>query len=525
MIERAIENWLIRTNERNYQAAFCQVLMHQGHRVLYSSSHGPMEQGKDIITVGPDAECHAYQTKTGDIGLTEWRAIAGEIQELVELPVNYPGIDKAKLHKAYLVNNGSISDPVRIQINDRNEDNIRKGRRYAHLEVIGRDSLLKFFIDAQGRFVPRELPDMRSFLELYLEDGHAMLPTDKMFAVLEGTAFGQGPIRKSDGIDAITSSLIIASYLLNSFEAAANHYAMGEGWSVLAACIARYVTRHAIPESQWRGSLDLVIAERDAHLTLLRKEAVGRTDFLEGDIRADGGVMLRARTTIVLGALACHELFPAGNAKADLSPDEVLKLICDHIDRRCVWGDSAFPYIFFVIKFLESRGERARAEQLLVELFTILVETNYHQKGPLFPSPYLGVEEILAASIPDRLQDANFEGYRGSSFILRAVLEMLVRRGRRDVVEAKWRQLTYIQQNEFIPDRAEDVFAWRTADGTNASGFANQTQSWAALVSECLDLSELPDVYRDLRQVLTFHILVCPQRATPAVLRMLDIPA
>ncbi len=57
MIERAIENWLTKTNERNYQAAFCQVLMHQGHRVLFSSSHGPMEQGKDIITIGPDGKC------------------------------------------------------------------------------------------------------------------------------------------------------------------------------------------------------------------------------------------------------------------------------------------------------------------------------------------------------------------------------------------------------------------------------------------------------------------------------------
>ncbi len=56
--------------------------MHQGHRVLHSSTHGPMEQGKDIIMIGLDGACHAYQTKTGDITLTELRAIAGEIQEL-----------------------------------------------------------------------------------------------------------------------------------------------------------------------------------------------------------------------------------------------------------------------------------------------------------------------------------------------------------------------------------------------------------------------------------------------------------
>jgi hypothetical protein len=46
---------------------------------------------------------NAYQTKTGDIGLTDWRGISGEIQDLVELPVDYPGVDKSKPHRAYLV--------------------------------------------------------------------------------------------------------------------------------------------------------------------------------------------------------------------------------------------------------------------------------------------------------------------------------------------------------------------------------------------------------------------------------------
>ena len=68
---------------------------------------------------------------------------------------------------------------------------------------------------------------------------------------------------------------------------------MAEGWSILAACIARYAARHAIPAGQWRESVDLVMAELEANLALLRKDAVGHPDFLEGDIRADGGVMLR----------------------------------------------------------------------------------------------------------------------------------------------------------------------------------------------------------------------------------------
>lgn len=188
-----------------------------------------------------------------------------------------------------------------------------------------------------------------------------------------------------------------------------------------------------------------------------------------------------------------------------------------------MWGDSAFPYLFFIIKFLESRHEAALAERLLDELFVVLTETKFRQQGPVLPCPYLGVEEILAASIPDRLHDVDLASYRGSSYIIRPVLEMLARRGRRELVAAQWRRFTYCQQNEFVPDRAEDIFAWRTKDGVNATGFPNQTQSWKSLVAESQDLLAIPGVYRDFRHVLPFHLLVCPHRATTAVVRLLDM--
>ena len=185
-------------------------------------------------------------------------------------------------------------------------------------------------------------------------------------------------------------------------------------------------------------------------------------------------------------------------------------------------GRFSISLLFFTVKFLESRSETALAQRLLDELFVALTETNFRRQGPVFPSPYLDIEEILACSIPDQLRDADLDGYRGSSYIIQSVLEMLVRRGHRELVAAKWRRFTYSQQNEFVPDRPEDIFAWR-ADGTNKSGFPNKTQSWASLAAESHDLSAVPNVYRDFRNVLPFHLLVCPQRATPAVIRWLDM--
>jgi hypothetical protein len=81
------------------------------------------------------------------------------------------------------------------------------------------------------------------------------------------------------------------------------------------------------------------MAEVKANLAMLRREAISRPDFLEGDIRTDGGVMLNARKTIVLGALACYELLPDGSTGSDKSPDEVLKLIREHLCRRNFWGE------------------------------------------------------------------------------------------------------------------------------------------------------------------------------------------
>src|SRR6266849_9160941 len=56
LLARVIENWLISANERQYQLPFCQVLAASGETILYTSTHGPFEKGKDIITRTPTGE-------------------------------------------------------------------------------------------------------------------------------------------------------------------------------------------------------------------------------------------------------------------------------------------------------------------------------------------------------------------------------------------------------------------------------------------------------------------------------------
>lgn len=159
LIDRAIENWLASTNEIGYQVPFCHCLISEGSTVLHLSTPGKREQAKDIISIDKHGQPCAYKIKAGNIDLIEWRRIKGEIDELVETPINCTGINKDKKHRSVLVTNGKISDQVKDEINNLNP--VYKKRGFSELEVITGIDLLKRFLKVQTIFFPRELSDFK----------------------------------------------------------------------------------------------------------------------------------------------------------------------------------------------------------------------------------------------------------------------------------------------------------------------------------------------------------------------------
>jgi hypothetical protein len=63
VIERLIENWLVNAGERGFETAFAQILASEEHTILQGPVHHPFEHGKDILTISPNGELHAYQLK------------------------------------------------------------------------------------------------------------------------------------------------------------------------------------------------------------------------------------------------------------------------------------------------------------------------------------------------------------------------------------------------------------------------------------------------------------------------------
>ena len=106
MIERVVENWLDNTNERGYENAFCQLLTAKGHTIIRRPVHGPTEHGKDIVSRDQKGRLHAYQLKTGNLDKSTWRLIRGEVEELISVPLQEPGVSPKTRFTPHLVTNG-----------------------------------------------------------------------------------------------------------------------------------------------------------------------------------------------------------------------------------------------------------------------------------------------------------------------------------------------------------------------------------------------------------------------------------
>src|SRR5216683_980372 len=184
LLARVIENWLISANERQYQLPFCQVLAASGETILYTSTHGPFEKGKDIITRTPTGEIRAYQLKCGDVGLSEWRAVSGEVNNLVELAIEHVSAGLITNFTAYLVTNGELKDPVLEQVRVANVSWEKRGVANKLL-VIQKGELLERFRAAHGAYLPRELADFRTFLELILRPGTFVAQKSRAAQLLE----------------------------------------------------------------------------------------------------------------------------------------------------------------------------------------------------------------------------------------------------------------------------------------------------------------------------------------------------
>jgi hypothetical protein len=521
LIKRIIENWLTNTNELGYQIPFCQYLISENHTIIYNSSHGPLEQGKDIISIDENGIVHAYQLKGGDINLNEFRKIQGEIDDLITIPVKHPSVDASTKHKAYLVTNGTINDIVRTNIVDRNKG--YKSREYPELETISKTELLQRFIKVHGSFLPTEFSEeFNLFLQLIISQGEEFLNKDLLVTFIESILFEESK-NKLDIKRKISSSILLTQYILQPFEKKENHIAIIEGWTILASYIFNIIEKSQLEEKSWVQSYEIILQNIKNQLEKLKKEFVSDKNYLVGIPFGDGGKIYKSRLTIVLGWLSAYELFrkeTENNYKADEFIYENIKRL--YPEQIWYWGESATPFFIMMSLLALECNDRRLSNKIITDIILeIIFENDYQGEG--LPSPYKTSIEIIASSYGISDAKIDLKEFRGSSYHLETLVDILVRRKRRDLLGVLWKKITYICKYTFLPDSKSDLFLWRCKSGKTVIEEYKIPQSWKELTIEATKLNLLtPGILNNKLQFMYYFLLCYPHRLNRDTIKFID---
>lgn len=110
MLDDVIGNYIDSLTEREFDAPFKALLRLQGFADIHFL-HGPFEFGKDFIAKRIENGVqfqYAFQTKAGNIGLTEWGQCQGQIAMLLTNSLAHPNFDKQMSRRARLVTTGRL---------------------------------------------------------------------------------------------------------------------------------------------------------------------------------------------------------------------------------------------------------------------------------------------------------------------------------------------------------------------------------------------------------------------------------
>lgn len=498
------------------------MLAAEGETILYVSTHGPFEKGKDVITRTPTGEIRAYQLKAGDISLRDWREIYGEIADLVELPIELPGTAPYTDFVPYLVTNGGLTGPALEQVRASNLAWQGRGIRKA-LHTIEKGELFERFRASHGAFLPRELADFRAFLELIQRDGSAPAEKEKAGLLIEHILppdpAAQRPL---DIARAAASIVLLFAYITGPAVLASNHWCVFEYW-VLAGAYVLYLTeRSKKGESACRVSLEIAEMAAEAALTAVAEECRERSHLVEGNALVDGHTY-RARVTVLIGLLSAWDLSLRVRRQARKNADFVCSFLDAHLKEASMWGESAVPYLFLAALEAEQNSEPRVAEGMVIQLVREISAANgASATGRGLCSPYYAPEEALRLLYG--LDPLNPEQFVGESYSIASLVDFLARRWRRQALAALWFGLTRMSFVEYVPGSFSEWFRWKSSDGTLSSCLPGEPQSWEALRihAETISLDGLPPTLLKRPAFALWFILVYPHRFTPAIAKLIE---
>ena len=521
MIERIIENWLTKVNEKSFQVPFCQMLIGEGYQVVHLSRHGSFEEGKDILAIAPDGTPCAFQLKGADggrISQHEWAKYNDQINRLIETPIKHPSIDESKSRRVYFVTNGELEEEVRVQITNQNPDRVR--RQLPELGTILKGELLNRFGKIHTDLWPLQLQSEKDLLELYLADGTGYLDKSKYARFLENLIFSTEKPTKVEGQRVLASAALFASYALSPFSQADNHVAIIEGWTIFIACAISFVERYQLDEKYWRNTIQIAEEAVEMALSNLWEEVKSLKFFVAGNALVDAP-FYRGRLTWLAGFVSSF-LILKKQKKADFVIDkEFSDFILSNQKSLLLWGESAIPQFLSIFWTLRIIGFSQLADQLLFAMFKGVLDKTTSKEGISDPYHYLGEIVLAVSGLSDKLREENFAG---RSYSMNSLIQLLTRREYRGVLAENWKQITLMHFVEFEPEYSWQFCTWHCEDGIFHETMPKTPQSWRLLVDQAkeLNVEKIPAYYQSNPAMLLIFLIVYPHRIRPDVVKYLD---
>lgn len=522
MIERVVENWLNRVNERSFEIPFCQLLAGEGFQVVHLSRHGPAEEGKDILAIADDGTPCAFQLKSGNITLKAWEKLKPQVERLVEVPIIHPSIDSGLPRRVFFVTTGELDEEVRTEIDHRNRDWEKRG--HPRLEITVKGQLLDRFKKTHTNFWPIELDSEKSLLEFFLAEGTEYLDKGKLATfVLSLLPIFDEDLNKAECGRSLISAAILTTYSLSRYAEQENHVALIEGWVVYLACLIALVEKHNLERTYWKEILEISMSAVERAFLNLFDELQSRTDLVEGHALVDS-YFYRGRVTWLIGLVSAFSLWQM-SLNSDWSLlDWSRTFVQSNKEKLVLWGEAAIPHFLAAIWFLRNVTGISKTDIILASLIKTICAINQSEHSNGLPNPYRTLAEVVSdnTGIADSFHR---EYYRGRSYTMEGLVHLFARRNWRQQMRSLWPEITHIEYAEFRPETAWQFCLWRLEEhGQLRISYPNTPQSWSELRNDAseFDTTNIPRVFQENPGLFLVFLIVYPHRFTKDAAKFLD---
>jgi hypothetical protein len=534
VLERLIESWLDSASERSYQAPFCQMLAAEGHLVVHSTRHSPIEFGKDIISIDPEGIPCAFQLKGnpgGRLTLNQLRDIKGQLLELVTQPIVHPGVPKGSRHRCYLVTNGETEEEVHRSLDDINRELENLGFGANRMELWSRGRLLEMATRLGASLWPSELEDLNTLLEILVHRGDDLLPIekfDKLFKrLLKLEEDDSTKLFASEGKRRISSAAVLTAVALRNFSLKENHYATIAAWTIFVAYTISACERHQLRyQDAARAAVEIAKDTIFDALSSLCDEVKDNQKLLTSG--PEIAPIYMGRATVVFALLSLYWLWSREREWPVAAHKTFLDawLPKDH-SQSFLWGEGAVPQYLAQYWYFSSVDPTWRSEGQLGSLLFAIIKMKLDYPGQQFPSPYFGFEDFLKHLLAGFLQSGQDplrdETAHRMSFMAEGVMHLFVRTNLKQTAKQLWPGYTNLGLKRFEVEETWNYCLYRTDRGKEIMTLPLATKQWDDLVNEAREcrVMKVPAALAKEKWILALFIVLLPYRATPEVIRYL----